>query len=299
MATHVLSHGLDYTKGLLFTMRPQQWTKNVLIFPALVFSQKLLVWSETAKVLSAFVVFCFLSSSIYVLNDLLDLENDRVHPTKCRRPLASGLLPVPLGIAAFVVLSASSLIASWFLGWHFFLVGLAYYVLQIAYSTRLKHMVILDVFCIAAGFVLRAVAGGEVLNVTISTWLLICAMLLSLFLAMGKRRHELLLLEDGATAHRKILAEYSPEFLDQMISVVTAATVVCYCLYTISSETAAKFPNLKFTIPFVLYGIFRYFYLIHQRNLGGSPEKALLNDPSSLVNLGLYAVACGIILYVR
>lgn len=294
-----LTQGVGYTKALILAMRPQQWTKNVLIFPALIFSERLMVWSESAKVLAACVVFCFLSSSIYLLNDLMDLENDRAHPVKCHRPLASGQLPVPMGIATFVVLAVSSLLAGWLLSKPFFFVALVYFFLQVAYSIRLKHIVILDVFCVAAGFVLRAIAGAEVLQVFISPWLLICAMLLSLFLALGKRRHELLLLEEDAIAHRKILGEYSVDMLEQMISIVTASTLVCYALYTISSETGLKHPNLKYTIPFALYGIFRYLYLIHHKNQGGSPDKALLNDPSSLVNLILYGAVSGIILYLN
>lgn len=287
--------------ALFAEMRPQQWTKNVLLFPALLFSQNLTKIRETTLVLIAFGIFCFLSSSIYILNDLLDIENDRKHPTKCRRPLASGELPIKLGIAAFLFCSVGTLSAAWWLNWHFGIVATIYFILQVAYSIRLKHLVILDVSCIAAGFVLRTIAGAQVINVEISSWLLICAMLLSLFLAFGKRRHELVLLEDGATAHRKILGEYSTELLDQMISVVTAATVVSYLFYTVAPETVAKFhtKNLILTAPFVLYGIFRYLYLIHQKQLGGSPEKALLNDPASIVNLLLYGITAVLVLYTK
>jgi 4-hydroxybenzoate polyprenyltransferase len=299
MPTAVAFSGLALPVALLKAMRPQQWTKNILLFAALLFSQNLFHWRETVLVCAACAVFCLLSSGIYLFNDLLDIESDRIHPLKRHRPLASGALPVPVGIAACVSLSVGALAAAFWLSTPFAWTAVAYFLLQVAYTVRLKHVVILDVGCIAAGFVLRAVAGGQVIAVTISSWLLICAMLLSLFLALGKRRHELLLLEDGATAHRRILGEYTIDLLDQMISIVTAATVVCYTFYTVAPETVAKFgtTRLVFTVPFVLYGIFRYLYLIHRRQMGGSPEKALLNDGASLVNLALYGLAVIVILY--
>jgi len=299
MPTAVAFSGLALPVALLKAMRPQQWTKNILLFAALLFSQNLFHWRETVLVCAACAVFCLLSSGVYLFNDLLDIESDRIHPLKRHRPLASGALPVPVGIAACVSLSVGALAAAFWLSTPFAWTAVAYFLLQVAYTVRLKHVVILDVGCIAAGFVLRAVAGGQVIAVTISSWLLICAMLLSLFLALGKRRHELLLLEDGATAHRRILGEYTIDLLDQMISIVTAATVVCYTFYTVAPETVAKFgtTRLVFTMPFVLYGIFRYLYLIHRRQMGGSPEKALLNDGASLVNLALYGLAVIVILY--
>ncbi len=299
MPTAVAFSGLALPVALLKAMRPQQWTKNILLFAALLFSQNLFHWRETVLVCAACAVFCLLSSGVYLFNDLLDIESDRIHPLKRHRPLASGALPVPVGIAACVSLSVGALAAAFWLSTPFAWTAVAYFLLQVAYTVRLKHVVILDVGCIAAGFVLRAVAGGQVIAVTISSWLLICAMLLSLFLALGKRRHELLLLEDGATAHRRILSEYTIDLLDQMISIVTAATVVCYTFYTVAPETVAKFgtTRLVFTVPFVLYGIFRYLYLIHRRQMGGSPEKALLNDGASLVNLALYGLAVIVILY--
>ncbi|QUW03989.1 decaprenyl-phosphate phosphoribosyltransferase [Chloracidobacterium validum] len=299
MPTAVAPTVVSWPVALLKAMRPQQWTKNVLLFPALLFSQNLFRWRETLLVCAACGVFCLLSSGVYLLNDLLDIESDRAHPSKRHRPLASGTLPIPVGIVACIMLSVGSLAAAFWLSTPFAWTAVTYFLLQVAYTVRLKHLVILDVGCIAAGFVLRAVAGGQVIAVTVSSWLLICAMLLSLFLALGKRRHELLLLEEGATAHRRILGEYTLELLDQMISIVTAATVVCYTFYTVAPETVAKFGTTKLvlTVPFVLYGIFRYLYLIHRRQLGGSPEKALLNDGASLVNLALYGLTAVIILY--
>jgi len=185
------------------------------------------------------------------------------------------------------------------LSFPFGMVAVSYLILQILYSFYLKHVVILDVFSVASGFVLRVVGGAEVIHVPISSWLLICTILLSLFLAMSKRRHELILLEDNAVHHRKILYEYSPYFLDQMISVVTSSTVIAYALYTMSEETVKKFhtDNLKFTIPFVIYGIFRYLYLIHQKNEGGNPEMVLLTDKPLIINILLYGLVVGFILY--
>ena len=274
-------------------MRPKQWTKNLLLFAALIFSQNLFHPTMLRDVSIAFVIFCLLSGSVYTLNDLIDLKQDRNHPKKSKRPLASGKLKPSTAVIAGVILVVLSLTNAVWLNTNFAWIALGYFILQIAYSTLLKHVVILDVLAVSAGFVLRAIAGAEVIHVPISSWLLICTILLALFLALGKRRHELLLLEDNAVRHRKILYEYSPNLLDQMISVATASTVVAYALYTMSAETIAKFhtDNLKYTIPFVLYGIFRYLYLIHQKSEGGSPEKILLNDRPLLINIILYLIS--------
>jgi len=282
------------------TLRPRQWTKNVAIFAALVFSQHLFDIQLLLKTILAFFLFCLLSGSVYILNDLVDLEQDKKHPQKSKRPLAAGKLSPSVAITAGTVIMIISLTASYRLSIPFGIVATSYLLLQVVYSFYVKHLVILDVFCVAAGFVLRVVGGAEVIYVPISSWLLICTILLSLFLAMSKRRHELILLEDNAVHHRKILYEYSPYFLDQMISVVTSSTVVAYALYTMSEETVKKFQtdNLKFTIPFVIYGIFRYLYLIHQKNEGGSPERILLTDRPLIVNILLYGLVVGIILYL-
>ena len=281
----------NHTWFLVFkTMRPRQWTKNLLVFAALIFSQNLTNLPMVSDATIAFIVFCFLSGSVYTLNDLLDIKQDRTHPKKSQRPLASGKLQPPIAIVSGSILVVLSLANAFWLNTNFGFIALGYFILQIAYSTALKHVVILDVLAVSIGFVLRAIAGAEVINVPISSWLLVCTILLALFLSLGKRRHEIILLEDNATDHRKILFEYSPALLDQMISVVTASTVVAYALYTMSAETINKFhtDNLKYTIPFVLYGIFRYLYLIHQKSEGGSPEKILLNDRPLLINIILY-----------
>ena len=281
----------NHTWFLIFkTMRPRQWTKNLLVFAALIFSQNLSNLPMVSDATIAFIIFCLLSGSVYTLNDLLDVKQDRTHPKKSQRPLASGKLQPPIAIVSGSILVLLSLANAFWLNTNFGFIALGYFILQIAYSTVLKHVVILDVLAVSIGFVLRAIAGAEVINVPISSWLLVCTILLALFLSLGKRRHEIILLEDNAADHRKILFEYSPALLDQMISVVTASTVVAYALYTMSAETIAKFQtdNLKYTIPFVLYGIFRYLYLIHQKSEGGSPEKILLNDRPLLINIILY-----------
>lgn len=282
------------------SMRPQQWIKNFFIFAALIFSQNILNLSLLLKTVVAFVAFCILSSALYILNDLQDLEEDRHHPLKSRRPIASGRLKRSTAITVFLMLSLLGFLISIILNFHFFIAALIYYLLQVAYSIRLKHVVILDVFIIAAGFLIRVVAGGLVIEVEISHWLLICTALLALFLSMSKRRHELCLLEENAINHRSILKEYNPYLLDQMIGVVTASTVVAYSLYTVSEETVAKFgtANLIWTGPFVLYGIFRYLYLVHQHAEGGSPEILIIKDKPLLIDIFLWIVSVILILYM-
>ncbi|MHB9155996.1 MAG: decaprenyl-phosphate phosphoribosyltransferase [Endomicrobiales bacterium] len=282
------------------SLRPKQWTKNLFIFAGILFSQNFLDPAMLLPVVSAFFLFCLLSGSVYLVNDITDLPQDRNHPRKSKRPLASGRLSPAAAAAAAGALIVSSLIASSFLGLPFFLAAAGYLTLQLAYSFFLKHIVILDVFSIAAGFVLRVVAGALVIDVEISSWLIICTILLALFLGLSKRRHEIEMLMEGAQSHRKVLEDYSSYLLDQMIGVVTASTVVSYALYTTAPETVEKFgtKNLMFTIPFVLYGIFRYLYLIHKKGEGGSPENILVSDIPLLVDIFLWAAAAGIILYL-
>jgi 4-hydroxybenzoate polyprenyltransferase len=288
-------------KEIFITSRPQQWIKNLFIFAAIIFSQNILNLSLLGKTIVAFISFCLLSSSFYIFNDLQDLEEDKRHPLKSKRPLASGRLKKSYALFSFGVLGFLGLILAASLNWPFLLISLVYFFLQVAYSLWLKHVVILDVFVIAAGFLIRVVAGGLAIKVTLSSWLLICSTLLALFLALSKRRHELVLLSKEASEHRPILEEYSPYFLDQLIAVVTASIVVAYCLYTISEETVAKFgtSNLLFTVPFVLYGIFRYLYLIHQKFEGGSPELLIIKDKPLLIDIFLWIVSAILILYAR
>jgi 4-hydroxybenzoate polyprenyltransferase len=288
------------TLHLIKSFRPGQWTKNLFIFAGLIFSQNAFDIQMLGLTLAAFAVFCALSGSVYTINDLSDLHEDKKHPVKKHRPLASGKLGVHFATGALVILIPAALLAAWLLGRGFFIVSLSYLVLQALYSFYLKRVVILDVFSIAAGFVLRVVAGAVVIDVEISSWLIICTILLSLFLALSKRRHELETLEDEAPEHRKVLEDYSRGLLDQMISVVTASTVVCYALYTISGETVEKFgtKNLIFTVPFVLYGIFRYLYLVHKKGEGGNPENIIVSDIPLIINMILWVMTAAVILYL-
>jgi 4-hydroxybenzoate polyprenyltransferase len=286
---------------LLHSLRPEQWTKNTIVFAGLIFGLELFDRTAVLRSLLAFAVFCALSGVVYLFNDIMDREADRQHPLKARRPIASGALSPFLAGGAAAALAAVALAAAFALGIPFGVVALSYVLLQAAYSGPLKHIVILDVLTIAAGFVLRAAAGAVVIGVPISHWLLVDTTLLALFLALSKRRHELVLLADGATGHRPILGEYSPYLLDQMISVVTASTLVAYIFYCISPETVQKFGTdmLGLTIPFPLYGIFRYLYLVHRREGGGSPSQMLLNDRPLLVCVALWVLAVVVIVYLR
>lgn len=286
-------------RSLFVSLRPEQWTKNLVVFAALLFGEKLTDPSADARAVAAFVIFCALSGVVYLTNDVLDREADRQHPLKSKRPIASGQLSPQEALGFAGVFAVAALGASVALGWTFFVVALAYVTLMAAYSGPIKHIVILDVLTIAIGFVLRAVAGAVAINVPISHWLLVCTILLALFLGLSKRRHELVLLAGGATSHRRILQEYSPYLLDQMIGVVTASTLMAYALYTVSPETIARFGTdwLLLTLPFPLYGILRYLYLVHQKQGGGSPAEMLLTDRPLLVCVGLWVLAVVVIIY--
>jgi 4-hydroxybenzoate polyprenyltransferase len=284
--------------GILVSLRPRQWVKNLFVFGGLVFSQRLFT-ASVWPALGAFAIFCALSGAIYLLNDVADRDKDRLHPRKRERPIASGLLAVPVALGSAVLLIVAGLAAAVALSPRFAIVALAYVVLLSVYSVVLKHVVIVDVLTVAIGFVLRAVGGALAIGVDISGWLLICTILIALFLALGKRRHEYLTLEGEAARHRPILAEYSAGLLDQMIAVVTASTVTAYALYTMSPETVAKFHTqlLPATLPFVLYGIFRYLYLLYRRQLGGNPSELFLNDRALLLNTIGWIIAVLLIIY--
>jgi 4-hydroxybenzoate polyprenyltransferase len=285
--------------NLLISLRPGQWTKNLFVFAALVFSQRLSDANAVVRAIIAFSVFCAMSAAVYLINDVLDREQDRRHPVKAHRPIASGALNPTVALTSAAVLGGAAIIVAWALGAHFVQLAAAYIVLLSAYSFTLKHIVILDVLTIAAGFTLRAAAGAAAIAVPISHWLLVCTTLLALFIALSKRRHELTLLSETATDHRPILGDYTPYLLDQMISVVTASTLIAYAFYTISPETTAKFGTdlLSLTIPFPLYGIFRYLYLVHRRDKGGSPAELVVNDRPLLACVGLWALSVVIIIY--
>jgi 4-hydroxybenzoate polyprenyltransferase len=290
--------------NLLISMRPAQWTKNLLLFAGVLFGNAsvgrgLFDAASLSRALAAFVIFCALSGVVYLINDVLDRENDRVHPLKAKRPIASGALDVTTALSAAGVIGAFAVAAAFALGPKFGVAAAGYLALQSLYSGPLKQMVIIDVLTIAAGFVLRAVAGAIAVDVGISHWLLLCTVQLALFIALAKRRHELTLLADGAIGHRPILIEYSPSLLDQMIAIVASSTVIAYAFYTISPETQQKFGTdlLGLTIPFPLYGIFRYLYLVHRREGGGSPADLLLTDRPLLACVALWALAVAVIIY--
>ena len=284
---------------LLVSLRPEQWTKNLLLLAGVVFGGRLLEPPAVAIALAAFAIFCALSGAVYLFNDVADREADQNHPLKRERPIASGQLSATSAVTAGVVLGIAGVATAFSIGTQFGIVAAAYLAAQILYSFGLKHVVIVDVLMIAAGFVLRAIAGAVAVNVPIGHWLLVCTTLLALFLALSKRRHELTLLAEGATDHRRILEEYSPYLLDQMIGVVTSSTLIAYTVYATSSDTAARLGTAKLglTIPFVLYGIFRYLYLVHQKRGGGSPATMLLTDRPLLGCVALWAASVIVLMY--
>lgn len=286
---------------LLRSMRPKQWTKNLVIFAGVVFAGAARNATDDLRAVAAFVIFCGLAGGQYVLNDVADAEADRRHPRKRLRPIASGSITRRAGATFGIAVLSVSVLASVALGPWFLLNALAYLALTTAYSYWLKHVVLVDVIVIAVGFVLRATAGSAAVRVEVSPWLLVVSILLALFLALAKRRQELVTLAD-ASAHRPSLEEYSERLLDQLLSLVGAATLMAYSLYTIDPETLARIgqaaPWLKATIPFVIFGVFRYLYLIYERGMGGSPEEVLLSDRPLQVNTVLWAVAILVILYL-
>ena len=274
---------------LLFTqLRPKQWTKNLLVFAALLFSLKAVDLSAFIRSLAAFFLFSFVSGCVYIINDYADREADRIHPVKKNRPMASGALNPALALWFGGVLLAASLVASFFINPLLTVLLVVYFALNVSYSFKLKHMVILDIMVIASGFVLRAIAGGLAIYVHLTPWFLLCTMLLSLFLAIGKRRHELFLLEDQKGSHRKVLENYSFALLDQLTGIVATATIISYSLFTF---TAGRTIYLMWTIPLVIYGIFRYLYLVHIENKGGAPDRMLLEDKHILVTVILYVIS--------
>jgi 4-hydroxybenzoate polyprenyltransferase len=281
-----------------------QWTKNSVVLAALIFSRNLFRIHLTLRSLEALAIFCLLSGSIYVFNDLRDLEQDRAHPVKRNRPIASGRVSKHGALTLGLVAVAVGLVLAASLNQAFFLVCIVYVGISVFYSLGLKHMVVLDVLIISLGFVLRAMAGVEALkdlepSVIMSPWLLVCTLFLALFLGFNKRRHELDLLAEDAASHRRTLDEYSKEFLDAMIAVVTAATVIAYAIYTIWPATIEKFHtgNLIYTVPFVVFGLFRYMYLVIMRNKGGSPSEVLVSDLPLVIDIILWIVVAGLILY--
>lgn len=288
--------------GLLRTMRPKQWTKNVLfIFPALIFDGKLFDVPSFLSVAYACLLLCLIAGSVYILNDLVDIESDKQHPRKRLRPLPSGQLPLPLARIAVVIIPITVLVLSYLFNWKLAVILLVYFIMQILYSFYLKHIVIVDILTVTAGFVLRVVAGVVVIQVTnFSPWLYVCTGLLALFLAIGKRRQELLLLGENAANVRRIFQYYNIQFLDEMLRMVTAGTLITYILYTIEtpSPLLAQTNMALGTVPFVLYGLFRYLYLIYVKGEMAAPDEVLLKDRPLQIDIVLFALSFVVILYV-
>jgi len=287
--------------ALLESMRPRQWTKNFFVFAAIIFGHRVLDPAAIRNTLAAFCLFCLLSGSVYILNDVADAEKDREHPIKRTRPVAAGRLPKSVGLLAALLIAAGTVALSFTITPAFAAIAIAYLALNLLYSLALKHVVILDVLLVAIFFVLRAAAGAAAISVEISPWLLICTILLALFIALSKRRHELVLLEENASAHRSSLLEYTPYLLDQMIAVATASTLMAYCLYTVDERTIREFGtnHLMYTIPCVIFGIFRYLYLIHQKGEGGNPDRIILSDRPFFVNLLVWTGIVAVVIYLR
>ncbi|MBN1164003.1 MAG: decaprenyl-phosphate phosphoribosyltransferase [Candidatus Krumholzibacteriota bacterium] len=287
---------------VLISMRPKQWTKNLVLFAGIVFSKRFLETGLVLRSFLGFAVFCMLSGAIYILNDLFDRKGDREHPTKRNRPIASGAVGAGLGAAIVIALMVVFISFSWFLGVHFFLLVLAFVIINGTYSILLRQIVILDVISISFSFLIRAGAGVYVLHkqvpdLELSPWLLICTLFLSLFLALCKRRNEFSKLDNAAT-HRNSLKDYSSHLLDQLVGISASATIISYSIYTVWPETVSKFGtrNLVFTIPFVVFGLMRYLYLVYSRQEGGDPSGVLLTEKAILIDVFLWFVATLLIL---
>jgi 4-hydroxybenzoate polyprenyltransferase len=267
-------------KDYLRLIRVRQWTKNMLIFAAPIFADRLFDPVSMEKAILAFAAFCLTASTIYVLNDWKDEESDRIHPDKKHRPLASGRVSHGEALALVALLAAGTVFIAIETGHGLWEMLLAYALLNIAYTFLLKRVIILDLFIVSIGFIMRAMTGGIVIGVPISSWLLMCTFFLALFMSAGKRRHEVLLLGDLSKDHRSTLAEYPVRLLDQMIAVLTGLSIVTYSLYTLSPQTFQKFHSerMVYTIPVVTFGLFRYLYLVYQKDMGGKPEEIMLRD---------------------
>jgi 4-hydroxybenzoate polyprenyltransferase len=287
--------------AIVKTARPHHWIKNLIIFAALVFAKKFSDPLAVVPAIKGFLAFCLTASAIYYLNDIADFKKDQLHPLKKLRPIASGQMNLGLAWTLALIILAAGLFISLSLGREFLGCFALYVILNISYNLGLKNVVIIDVMVLAIGFVVRAAAGAAAIAVPISSWLLVCTILLALFLGFAKRRHEIMILGETAISHRQSLAHYSPYFLDQMISVVTASTVIAYTFYTLSPEVQEKFGSgdLVLTVPFVLYGVFRYLYLVHQKDKGGSPTRLLVTDAPLLACVGLWIIAVLIIIQLK
>jgi len=282
-------------------LRPSHWIKNLIVFLPLIFGKKLFSVQADIKAAGAFIVFCFASSAVYIINDLIDLPHDRYHPKKKLRPLASGKVSIGIAVALAVCLSFFAVIAAFYVNKLFAIIILIYLFSNLLYSLVLKNMVIIDVMCIALFYILRIVGGLVAIEVVVSSWMVICIGLLALFIGFNKRRNEIELLKDISQSHRSVLGNYDKYFIDQMISLVTASTVIAYTLFTIDALTVARFStrNLLFTVPFVYYGIFRYLYLVHREGKGGDPVSIFLSDKKMMVNIFLWLFVSAVIIYFK
>lgn len=282
---------------LLRLIRPRQWVKNAFVLAPLLFSGQLLARDAVLHAVTALVVFCALASAVYVFNDMVDVDADRAHPTKRNRPIAAGDVSMGQARMLAVLLGLGGIALAFTVTRSLGVVALSYLLLNVAYSLRLKHVVLLDVFCIATFFVQRLVAGSVAIGVQASVWLILCGGLLALFLGFAKRRHELVTLGTASAEHRNVLARYSTPFLDQVSSIILAVTVVCYIMYTLDSETARLGgPMLTYSAGFVLFGVLRYLHLIHTR-ADGNPTDVLLTDRTLLVTSLSWAAYCALVLY--
>ncbi|HUW62876.1 MAG TPA: decaprenyl-phosphate phosphoribosyltransferase [Candidatus Bathyarchaeia archaeon] len=284
---------------LFKSLRAYQWSKNLLLFAALVFARQLQVPGQLTKAVIAFLAFCAASSAMYMLNDILDVKQDRLHPEKCKRPIASGKLSISTAGAAAVVLGSVALGLSGFLGLGFLGIMAVYVFITVAYSLGLKNVFLVDVLVISIGFVIRALAGAVALDVPFSNWLMVCTLFLALFLSLSKRRYEIQLLEEEAVNHREVLGHYTVEYLDSLNLVVACATLITYTIYTCSPEVVERLgtDRLYLTLPFVVYGLFRYLYLLHANTHGGDPARTLVKDKYLAVTVLLWGVLCVIIIY--
>lgn len=286
-------------RGLLVEMRPQEWSKNLLVFSGVIFSKSLTDPHNILLSLLGFGVFCAASSAIYLFNDLCDVRADREHPVKCLRPLASGSLNINIARAGMVALFAVAAVGSLMLSHAFAVIIAIYLAASLAYSLKLKHVVILDVVIISIGFVLRAISGAVLIEVEVSEWLILCTSMVALLVGFGKRRHELALLQGSAGDHRASLNDYSIDFLDSIMAICSGAALITYALYTRADETVARVGShaMLITIPFVVYGIFRYLFLIHRRGEGGDPVQILFRDRATLLNLALWIMTVAAVIY--
>jgi 4-hydroxybenzoate polyprenyltransferase len=285
---------------LLLALRPYQWTKNLLVFAALVFALELQDTEKLRAAVLAFLCFCAASSATYLLNDLRDRERDRTHPEKAQRPIAAGRVSVPVAASTALILAAVALLGGYAVNERLAAVIAAYLALQAAYSYGLKQVPIIDALCVSAGFLLRAVGGAEAVQVPISSWLLMCTLFLSIFISFAKRRHEFVTLPAGGEGHRQSLAGYSVDVLDQFITISAGATLISYALYTVDAETVAKFGSnrLLWTLPYVIFGVFRYLFLVHSNEEAGDPSLALVRDKPLLITVALWSLTVVALLYL-